>query len=266
MGSARNGDVELVFDTLGTGPDVLLIGDVASTRALWDLVRPDLARSHRTIAFDNRDVGESSVAKHAYAFTDLAGDAAAVLDAAGSSNAHIVGHSLGGVIAQELALWAPERCASLSPISSWARNDPYARNCIELMRALAAAVSDDRTLLASLLWVGAGTTTLEEESLWRKTDDAMLLGPLPSREALVRQWDLALAVDTLDRVAQLRLPVHVVWGNEDRLLPAVLSQTLAAAIPNAIQTSIEGCGHVPMVDRPLTFVTALLRFLERVPA
>jgi pimeloyl-ACP methyl ester carboxylesterase len=73
-------------------------------------------------------------------------------------------------------------------------------------------------------------------------------------------------VDTLDRVAQLRLPVHVVWGNEDRLLPAVLSQTLAAAIPNAIQTSIEGCGHVPMVDRPLTFVTALLRFLERVPA
>lgn len=261
MGTARNGNVELVFDVLGTGPDLLLVCGTASTRAIWDLVRPQLAESFRTIAFDNRDSGESSIAQGPYAFADLVADSVAVLDAAGSSKAHIVGHSLGGVIAQELAIAHPERCTTLTLVCSWAHNDRYARNSLELMCALSENIAEDRILLASLLWVGAGPTTLGEIDLWQKTDLAMTIGPLAPREALVRQWKLALNVDTLERLFELKLPAHVIWGNEDRLLPPPLSRKLVEAIPGAVQTRIDACGHLPMVDRPEEFVDAVFHFL-----
>ncbi len=264
MGTAHNGDVELAFDVEGDGPDLLLIAGTAAERALWSLVRPALAQSWRTIAFDNRDSGSSSIASEPYAFADLAADAAAVLDAAGAQTAHVLGHSMGGVIAQELALASPWRCRSLTLVCSWARTDGYARNCMELMGALAQSVTDDRTLLASLLWVGAAAATLREVDIWEKTDAAMALGPLAPREALVRQWELCLQAETLERLPRLRLPAHVVWCSEDRLLPQPLSQTLLQAIAGAVETRIDACGHLPMVDRPEAFCDAVVGFLASV--
>ncbi|HLY03790.1 MAG TPA: alpha/beta hydrolase [Candidatus Cybelea sp.] len=265
MGTARNGDVELAFDVEGDGPNLLLIAGTASERALWSLARPALAQSWRTIAFDNRDSGRSSIVSEPYAFHDLVADAAAVLDGVGAQTAHVVGHSMGGVVAQELALALPARCRSLTLVCSWARTDRYARNCIELMGALARGVRDDRTLLASLLWVGAGAATLRQANIWEKTDAAMALGALAPREALVRQWELSLGTDTLERLPRLRLPAHVIWCSDDRLLPQPLSQELLQAIPGAVESRIDACGHLPMVDRPDAFCEAVNRFLSSVP-
>jgi pimeloyl-ACP methyl ester carboxylesterase len=261
MGTAHNGDVELAFDVEGDGPDLLLIAGTASDRALWSLVRPALAQSWRTIAFDNRDSGSSSIVSEPYTFADLADDASAVLDRAGAQTAHVLGHSMGSVIAQELALALPARCLSLTLVCSWARTDRYARNCMELMGSLAQSVTDDRTLLAALLWVGAAPATLREVDIWEKTDAAMALGPLAPREALVRQWNLNLQADTLERLPNLRLPAHVIWCSDDRLLPQPLSQTLLRAIPGAVETRVDACGHLPMVDRPQAFCDAVTGFL-----
>jgi pimeloyl-ACP methyl ester carboxylesterase len=261
MATARNGNVELAFDVAGAGPDLLLVAGTASQRAIWSLVRPELSRSFRTIAFDNRDSGDSSLVSDPYTVADLAADAAAVLDAAGARAAHIVGHSMGGAVGQELALAFPQRCRSLTLVCSWARGDQYAGNFIELMGALAENVRDDRTLLASLLWVGTGPTTLREVDLWEKTDAAMSLGPLAPRDALIRQWRTNLTVDTLERLPQLRLPAHVISCSEDRILPQPLSQTLLEAIPGAVGTRIDACGHLPMVDAPDEFCSAITRFL-----
>lgn len=172
-------------------------------------MRPLLNASFRTIAFDNRDSGESTIAARAYSFADLAADAAAVLDAAGAARAHVVGHSMGGVIAQEFGLLYPQRCASLTLVCSWAHTDTYARNAIGLMQALSRSDVDERTLLAAILWSGAGTTTLQAVDLWEWTDAAMALGPLAPREALVRQWALDLDVDTERRLPSLNVPTHL---------------------------------------------------------
>jgi pimeloyl-ACP methyl ester carboxylesterase len=261
MSIARNGQIELGYDVDGSGPDLLLIVGTATTRPLWALVRPQLAESFRTIAFDNRDTGESTPANAPYTLCDLAADAAAVLDAAGVQRAHILGHSMGGAIAQEFALTYPERCASLTIVCSWARGDGYTKNLMKLMSALSEGVRDDRTLLATILYMGTGISTLREIDLFDKTDEAMALAPLMSREALVRQWQLDLTVDTADRLSKLAMPVHVIWGGEDRLLPQPLSQRLIDAIPSATGTCIEGCGHVPMVDAPEAFIEAVHSFL-----
>lgn len=264
MSTARNGNVELAFDVAGRGPDLLLVAGTASTRPLWSFVRPQLARSFRTIAFDNRDSGESSLVTEAYTFAELARDAAAVLDAASAAEAHVLGHSMGGVVAQEFALAFPHRCRSLTLACSWGRNDGYTRSTLELMDALTAGVADDRTLLAAILWVGAGLTTMRETDLWTKVDAALSLGPLAPRAALLRQWRLDSTVDTLEQLQALRMPAHVIWCNEDRMLPQPLSRELAAALPGALETCIAGCGHLPMVDRPEEFVAAVTGFLQQV--
>jgi pimeloyl-ACP methyl ester carboxylesterase len=258
---ARNGDVELAFDVEGSGPDLLLIAGTASARALWSLVRPQLARSFRTIAFDNRDSGASTIVRESYTLRDLASDAAAVLAAAGTGRAHVLGHSMGGAIAQELALSEPSLVASLTLACTWARGDGYSHNLMSLMRALTIGIRDDRTLLAAILFMGGGATALDAASLWDMTDAAMALGTLAPREALQRQWELDLTVDTLDRLPALALPVHVIWGSEDRLIPPQLARALAGAIAGAVETRIE-CGHLPMIEAPKAFSKSVTHFVE----
>jgi pimeloyl-ACP methyl ester carboxylesterase len=239
-----------------------LISGTASARPLWSLVRPQLSQSFCTIAFDNRDSGESAIVEQAYSFADLAADAAAVLDAAGVASAHVVGHSMGGVIAQEFALAYPDRCRSLTLICSWARTSAYARNAMTLMRELCRSERSDRTLLAAILWAGAGTTTLREIDLWEWTDAAMALGPLAPREALVRQWDLDITADTLQRLGRLCVPAHVIWCDEDHFLPQPYAQTLLESIPGARETRIRRCGHSPMVHAPDDLSAAIIGFLS----
>jgi pimeloyl-ACP methyl ester carboxylesterase len=263
MRPAVNGGVELAYDIEGSGPDLLLVAGTASTRPLWSLVRPQLARSFRTIAFDNRDAGASTIVTAPYTLRELAADAVAVLDAAGSARAHVLGHSMGGAIAQQLAFDAPDRLGSLTLACTWARGDGFSKNLMSLMRALTENVRDDRTLLATILFIGSSVTTLNRTDLWASTDAAMALGALAPRAALARQWELDLTVDTLDRLPELRLPVHVIWGDEDRLVPPALARTLIDAIPGAAETRLTACGHAPMIDAPDAFAESVTAFLRR---
>jgi 3-oxoadipate enol-lactonase len=251
----------LPFDVSGNGPDLLLIPGVASTRPLWNLVRPQLAKRFRTIAFDCRDSSADTASTAAYGMRELVDDTIAVMDAAQCTRAHAIGHSLGGAVAQELALAHPSRVASLTLVSAWARGDAYAANVVSLMRDLTAHVDDDRSLLAALLYIGCGATTLRSADLFAMTDAALALGPLAPRDAIARQWELAEKVDTLERLSGISVPVHVLWGSEDRLMPPWLSQQLAAAIPNVRTTAIEGCGHLPMVVAPDGFAAAVTEFI-----
>jgi pimeloyl-ACP methyl ester carboxylesterase len=264
MIAARNGTIDLAFDIAGSGPDLLLIAGTASTRPIWSLVRPALAQTFRTVAFDNRDSGESTIATTPYSMTDLADDCIAVLDAADVPRAHILGHSMGGAIAQELALRHPERCVSLTLVCSWARGDGYTKSVVALLAALSESACDDRTLLASILYAGSTIEGLRATDLFARADVAMSLGPLAPREALLRQWSLDLEFDSLDRLHALELPVHVIWCDEDRLLPPPASQQLAEAIRGSKLTRIERSGHSPMIDAPEAFVDAV-RVMASIP-
>lgn len=254
---AHNDSVHLAFDVEGDGPDLFLIPGVASTRPLWNLVRPALARHFRTIAFDLRDTGESTLAGAPYTIGDLVADAIAVMDAAGSHRAHVLGHSLGGIIAQELALAHPARVETLALVSTVARGDAYSKNVVSLLRTLTDTVSGDFAFLAALLYVGAGETTLRSANLLEMTAAALALGPLPTRAAIARQWDVTTTVDTLERLPSLSMPVRVIWGTEDRLLPPRLSEAIVDAVPHATATRIDRCGHLPMVAAPDAFIAAI---------
>src|SRR3954466_12180744 len=113
MPVAKNGIVRLYWESVGHGPAVLLIAGQGMTVDGWWATIPVLARSFRVIAFDHRDTGRSSHVPWSYSVAQMAGDAVAVLDTAGEERAHVYGISLGGLVAQDLALQHPDRVQAL---------------------------------------------------------------------------------------------------------------------------------------------------------
>ena len=135
MPRVRVGDIELAYEVDGAGEPLLLLMGLGGDRQGWDLMRPDLARRHRLVLLDNRDAGESDEACGAYGLADMAGDALAVMDHLGIDRFHLAGASMGGAIAQHLALQAPSRIASLVLACTWGRTDGFLAAILEAWRA-----------------------------------------------------------------------------------------------------------------------------------
>src|SRR4051794_21272817 len=113
MSTAQVGDIELYYEEQGSGDPLLLIMGLATDCAAWLFQVPDFARQYRTISFDNRGVGRSAKPPGQYTIHRMADDAAGLLDVLGIARAHVVGVSMGGMIAQELVLRHPEKVRGL---------------------------------------------------------------------------------------------------------------------------------------------------------
>src|SRR5580692_4651914 len=112
MSFTENQGAKLYWDEQGSGEPLLLIMGLSYPSYMWHRSRPVLAKRFRTIALDNRGVGQSDAPPGVYSIALMASDAAAALDAAGIENAHVFGVSMGGMIAQEFALQYPKRVRS----------------------------------------------------------------------------------------------------------------------------------------------------------
>lgn len=155
MPFVTNHGVKLAYDVSGSGPDLLLIARTSADRGLWAQIRSALDEKFRTITFDNRDSGASSISQGGYAVGDL------MVDAVGSEQSHILGHPLGGMIAQEFALAHPNRVASLTLTNSWARRDTYVTSVFELARDLSVSIKDDALRLRTIYYIALGVPTYE---------------------------------------------------------------------------------------------------------
>jgi len=263
MPHTNNHGISLDYDVIGSGPDLLLIAGTSADRSLWGYVRPALAQHFRTIAFDNRDSGGSSQATASYTITDLVSDAVAVMDATGSRHVHVLGHSLGGVIAQELGLAHPERVKTLTLANSWARRDTYATSVFELALGIARAIPDDALRLQALYFMGLGTSTLQNLPLSGIVKTVLDAGPPQPQAALQRQWQLDFEQDTSERLHAIAAPTHVIWSSEDKIFPENHAQDLIKGIDGAIGSMIAGAGHCTMIEKPEEFVSAVLTFLKQ---
>jgi pimeloyl-ACP methyl ester carboxylesterase len=268
------GDIEIAYNTLGkpTDPPVLLISGLGGQLIAWDdaFCQELVDRGMFVIRFDNRDVGLSShlargLLPHAtattagaaqsapYTLADMAADAAGVIDNLGLDSAHVVGISLGGMIAQILAIGHPERVRSLTSIMSTTGNDRVGQPT-EAARALLLlppvstredamdrAVRVNRTLGSPAYRIDE--TELRDRAAWA-FDRAF------DPQGVVRQ--LVAAIATPDRTEDLRrldLPTLVIHGAEDQLIAVSGGQATAEAIPGAELVVIDGMGHD--LPRPL---------------
>jgi 3-oxoadipate enol-lactonase len=255
---ALNGDVRIAYDVQGDGAPVLLIHGLGYGRWGWQPLTDDLARRYRVITLDNRGYGSSDKPAGPYTAAQMAGDAVAVLEAAGVDRAHVVGTSLGGAVAQELALRHParvEKLVLLSTMSGVTNMHPLPEKTLRMM---AEAPSLDPAVALRRFVENALDPEPEPELVERIVALRTLYPPDPAGWAA--QAGIWSTFDAWDDLPSIAAPTLVVHGEGDTVVDARNGALLAERISGAQLRLVAG-GHLFFWNRPAEFVTLLEEFL-----
>lgn len=243
-------------------PLVFLSGMGGDHRAFSRTQRYFGAR-YRALAFDTLDAGQSDRAEHPYTTADLADDVAGWLQTIGAGPAHVVGQSLGGLIAQELALRYPESVRTLILVSTHAGGDPWRKAVIDswiMLRRLVEIGEFTRAVLPWLIGAPFYRQATQVEGLVQFAER----NPWPQDpEAFARQGRAACEHDTRERARGIEVPCLVLVGEFDAVNPPRISAELADRLPNAQLTIMSGVGHMPHVEDQARFRQELEQFLDR---
>lgn len=259
MAFASNSGTKIYWTEQGSGEPILLIMGHRWGHQMWHQIAPRLAAEHRVILFDNRGVGESDKPAGPYTAAQMAGDALAVLDAAGVERAHIYGASMGGQIAQEIALSAPDRVISLilgctaagSPdkFPKWKQSVMWPSYWMNPAEApLARMVKRN---------IYGPAATAEDIA----ADQAVFSAQKNDRRGLIAQAHAVFDFDSLDRIGAITAPTLVLHGDHDRNVPLAWGRELADRIPGAQLEVLEGAGHIYMTGRSREANAAVLAFV-----
>jgi pimeloyl-ACP methyl ester carboxylesterase len=279
MPTVTHDGATLHYELHGDSGDPLLgVMGLGGDLEFWERQTPVFARSHRTVMFDNRGAGRSSKPKGPYTIAQLADDAAAILDAAGIARAHVVGLSMGGMIAQELALRHPDRVGALVLAATYARADAAIRGVSDegaaklgspLSMLTSGAVDpaqlDLRQLFKFLMSMVLSPEFIAREKPWLRSLLDRLLASEPSMDAFLGQVSAVLSHDSVARLGTLRVPTLVLTGDGDRLVPPHHSDELARLIPNARLVKVAGGTHGFNIEMPERFNQEVLGFLAEHP-
>lgn len=264
MPKVKVGDIEMYCIEVGTGEPLVLIMGFGGDHLAWGFQLPALAEHHRVIAFDNRGAGQTDQPDLPYTTRLMADDTVGLMDALGVDRAHVAGVSLGGMIAQELALAHPDRVRSLQLHCTAARLDAYVKALLAAWRTVRANLPFETALRALALWLFAPATYNERAEFVETLLEQALANPHPqSLTGFMRQADALVAHDTVDRLGAIHCPTLVTVGEEDALLPLRFSQQIAQRIPGAALRTLAGAGHVHFWERADAFNQLCLDFLAR---
>ncbi|MCW2570387.1 MAG: Lipase/esterase [Frankiales bacterium] len=242
-------------------PALLLIMGLAYPAAMWFRLVPALAERYRVIRVDNRGAGlTGDVPGAPYTVEAMAADCLAVLDAAGVDKAHVVGISMGGLMAQEIAMTHPERLLSLCltathPGISHAVIDPEAMAMLLKRGEMTPAEAAEASVPFNYA-PGTSRDRIEEDWAVRFPLAATNEGYM-AQAAGTAQWD------GYDRLPGITTPTLVLHGELDRLVPPANGKTLAQRIPGAELAMVPDANHVLMTDQPEQVTKILLDWLDR---
>ncbi|WP_017316380.1 alpha/beta fold hydrolase [Mastigocladopsis repens] len=253
--------IDLFFDIQGTGEPLLLIAGFACDSSYWSAVMASLVKQYQVIRLDNRGVGQSSAPDHPYTVKQMAADTAALLDAIGITQVHIAGHSMGGQIAQELALAYSEKVQSLMLLSSWAKGDGKFHAIIETLGDLPQILDIKLYSKVMLPWIFTEELYSTPGAIKQFINIASEYPFLPTTHGLYHQSRAILNSDTLDRLTHICCPTLVVVGKQDILTPVKFSEQLAQEIPNAELVVLERGSHGFLIECADTVATVMFNFL-----
>jgi len=254
--------VRLYYETYGTGTPLLLIAGLGVGSWIWYKQIPAFSPHFQTIVFDNRGIGASELGEAPFTMRTLAEDAAALLRALGIERAHVLGASMGGFIAQELALAYPalvERLVLVCTSFGGPNHVPAAPEIVQAFLSPDGLNTEERVRAG--LPIAFTPRFLSEhpdevEDLVRRR----LAHPI-SEQTFLAQIQAVMAFNTEDRVSTIQSPTLIVTGDADILIPPENSRNLAARIPNARLHIIEGAGHAVFLEQADAFNRAVLEFL-----
>ena len=230
----------------------------------WAFQVPAFSAKYRVISFDNRGAGQSSVPDVPYSTGMMADDAVGLLDALGVERAHVLGVSMGGMIAQEIALSHPRRVRSLQLHCTYARPDRYMLALMDAWRSVRSKATPEEWLRTVALWLFAPVTFVERPDFVETVIQTGLASPHPfTLTGFFRQGDAVRGHDALTRLSGLTCPTLVSVAEDDILVPPRFSREIAAAVPKAELRVIERAGHAYFWERFDVFNSMCLEFLAR---
>jgi 3-oxoadipate enol-lactonase len=267
MPTATVNGINLYYEEHGQGPPLILIMGFTAHSLLWFQQVPVLSQHYRVITFDNRGVGRSDVPPGPYTIRKMADDAAGLLDHLGVERAHVVGWSMGGMIAQELALSYPQKVERLVLLASLAQAEPYANGWITFtVQSYNPDLDLAGRLLMGMPWIYT-PTLMTQPAMVKGALEAAKADPFPTTQASVAAQAEAcrgyIYGDALERIRAITAPTLVLVGAEDILTPPDYSRAMAERIPGARLQILERGGHGVPVEYPQAVNDALLAFLAQ---
>jgi len=245
-------EIELDYERTGTGPPLLLIMGMSGSALSWgEPFLQELRRDFDVIAYDHRGIGASSRLDGPITIRQLADDAAGLLAALELDSAHVLGISMGGMVAQELALAHPERIRTLTLGCSYCGGPGSVRASEEVWtRVVAAGRSGDRELVMRTMWeINVSSAFAADEQQFAHFVERALRRSV-ALEVIEQQGRAIAAHDTSSRLGGIELPTLVIHGSEDQMLPLANGHMLAEGIPGARLEVLDGIGHMFFVECP----------------
>ena len=246
MPTVKTNGIEMHYEERGSGEPVICIMGITAPGGVWEAHASVWEKHFRCILGDNRGVGLSDKPAGPYSSAMMADDYAGLMDALGIKKAHIVGCSMGGIIAQQLALRHPEKVKSAVLMCTWARLDNYGKSIFEHLKAIKAHLRpEDMMRYVQLL--------IFTKPFWDNDEAAKGLAqglidaagnPAPQPlHALEGQADACISHNVLADLPSIKAPCLVIGGKNDIFTPRWMGEELAAHIPNAELHLFDNAGH-----------------------
>ena len=226
-----------------TAPQVLFIPGLGGNHESWGPVLRRLEESYRLVTYDPRDAGQSQRASEPYTIATMADDVASLLGHLGIASVSVVGLSMGGAIAQELAIGRPELVRRLVLIASYDAGDPRGSAIFEQLARLRRLLSREdyhRTLLPWVYTHREFEDAISPEEVVRRLSEDPLY---QEADAYDRQMRATTAFRSRDRLGRIACPTLLIFGDEDLLTPLRFARSLEAGIRGSRLMLLSGAGH-----------------------
>jgi pimeloyl-ACP methyl ester carboxylesterase len=252
MSTAGDAGAELYWERRGSGEPLLLIQGMSGTHVAWG--EPFLAAlepNFDCVIFDNRGIGNSVDAAAPFTTAEMADDALTVMAAAGLESAHVLGISMGGMIAQELALKAPERLRSLTLGCTYPGGEGSSLADPADAQVLLEAMGSGNleTLFRAMYEINLSPGFRADEANYAPFKG--MAGSVPARQATVQlQLQAVVGHDAQARLAEIATPTLVIHGTADKMIPAANGELIASLIPGARLELLPDVGHMFWWEQP----------------
>jgi pimeloyl-ACP methyl ester carboxylesterase len=264
---AKDNEINIDYMIEGQGEPLIMIAGFSSVKNIWRFQTGSFKKYYRTITFDNRGVGKSDKPTGPYTMKMMADDTIGLMDHLGIEKANVLGMSMGGMIAQELAINYPERVEKLVLASTFARMDETSGLTSEASKGLETY----NRSLPNEVEIRKGVETMIDLSL-NKSFYRILAVTLmkimirlfdsSALNGLVGQLDAILAHDTADRLRLIKAPTLVIMGANDRLIKPISSDVIANLVPKAKLVKVVGGSHAVSIEMRSEFNKEVLDFLK----
>jgi pimeloyl-ACP methyl ester carboxylesterase len=259
-GKVKANGVELYYEITGAGPYLVLIAGLGVATWIWEKQTPAFARHFTTVVFDNRGVGKSEKPAGPYSISMMADDLASLLDSLKIPQAHVLGISMGGFIAQDFALRYPQKVKRLILVATSAGGPDHVPMAPDVLALMFANQGEPRDLTRRKLALAYSDSFMQKTAEVEHLIDLRLADPQPA-PAYMAQAMAGAAFNLSDQVQGIQSPCLILAATGDRLVPVANAHNLAKKISKNQLKIYEGYGHQFFVENAEPFNREVIAFL-----